>query len=219
MTSKFLHEEIYRGAEQVAKLAIPQIVICGAGAIGSHLADNLVRQGFRRLRVIDRDRVEQHNISTQLYDVGDVGAWKVEVLRNRIFRAAEVEIETLSKELTDRNVRTAFKGADVVIDAFDNSGSRQLVQNHCRASSVECLHVGLYADYCEVIWDQEYRVPRDVAGDVCEYPLARNLVMLAVAIASESLLRFLLNSARESRSATLEDLAIVDFERPVIKPA
>ncbi len=36
--------------------------ICGTGALGSHLADNLVRQGARKLAVIDCDRVEQHNI-------------------------------------------------------------------------------------------------------------------------------------------------------------
>jgi tRNA A37 threonylcarbamoyladenosine dehydratase len=82
MTRKFLHEEIYRGAEALAKLAEPQLVLCGGGALGSHLADNLARQGFRKLRVIDRDRVEEHNVGSQLYGVPDVGAWTVEVLRN-----------------------------------------------------------------------------------------------------------------------------------------
>ena len=41
MAGKFLHEEIYRGAETLAKLAEPRVAICGAGALGSHLADNL----------------------------------------------------------------------------------------------------------------------------------------------------------------------------------
>ena len=49
MASKYLHEEIYRGAESVAKLAKPLVTICGAGALGSHLADNLARQGFRQI--------------------------------------------------------------------------------------------------------------------------------------------------------------------------
>ena len=39
------------------------------------------------LRAIDRDRIEQHNVSTQFYGEGDVGAWKVEVLRGQLFRA------------------------------------------------------------------------------------------------------------------------------------
>lgn len=37
--------------------------------------------------------------------------------------------------------------------------------------------------------ERSYRVPGDVAGDVCEYPLARNLISLAVALASELLVR------------------------------
>ncbi len=212
MANKYLHEEIYRGADALAKLAEPHLTICGAGALGSHLVDNLARQGFRKLRVIDRDRVEEHNVSTQLYGAADVGAWKVEVLRNRLFRAVENEIDVVAKELEERNARSLLKGSDIVIDTFDNSGSRALVQKQCRESTIECLHVGLYADYCEIIWDDAYRVPGDVAGDVCEYPLARNLILLAVAVASESLVRFCLEGERRNRAATLKDFSVTEIE-------
>ena len=214
MASKYLHEEIYRGAESLAKLGEPQVTICGAGALGSHLTDNLARQGFRKLRVIDRDRVEEHNVSTQLYGAADIGAWKAEILRNRIFRSVEVEIEAVPKDLGERNARSLLKGSNIVIDTFDNSDSRRLVQQHCRNAQLACLHVGLYADYCEAIWDENYRVPKDVVGDVCEYPLARNLVLLAVAIASESIVRFVLDGQREDRSATLGDFSIRVLESP-----
>jgi molybdopterin/thiamine biosynthesis adenylyltransferase len=212
MSRKFLHEEEYRGARQLAKLAEPLVTLCGAGALGSHLADNLARQGFLRLRVIDRDRVEEHNVGTQLYGNADVGAWKVEVLRNRLFRTVEVEIDAVAKEMTDRNARSLLKGSDVVVDTFDNSSSRQLVQDHCRKAGMVCLHAGLHADYCEIVWDEIYRVPQDVAGDVCEYPLARNLVLLAVAIASETLVRYVLDGKRDNRSATLVDFAVRQLE-------
>jgi hypothetical protein len=86
----------------------------------------------------------------------------------------EVELEAVHKEIDERNVATLLKGADIVVDALDNSASRGLLQQHCRAVGLQCLCVGLYADYCEAIWDENYRV----AGDVCEYPLARNLVLL-----------------------------------------
>jgi len=212
MTRMLLHEQIYRGAEKIGNLAKPLVTVCGAGAIGSHLSDNLARQGFRRLRVIDRDRVEQHNVSTQIYGLADVGGKKVDVLRSRLFRTTEIEIEAVSKELSEGNARALLKGSEIVVDTFDNSASRRLVQDQCRASGLACLHVGLYADYCEVVWDEVYRVPQDVAGDVCEYPLARNLVLLAVAIASETLVRYVLAGLRESRSATLLDYAVRPFE-------
>jgi molybdopterin/thiamine biosynthesis adenylyltransferase len=211
MAGRFLHEEVYRGADALAKLGVPQVTICGAGALGSHLVDNLARQGVKQLRVIDRDRVEEHNVSTQIYGLADVGAWKVEVLRNQLFRAVQVELDAVTKELNERTVRKQLKGSDLVVDTFDNSASRELVQQHCRQEALDCLHVGLYADYCEVVWDELYRVPRDVAGDVCEYPLARNLVLLAIVIASEAIIRFVLDGERLSRTATLRDLAVLDF--------
>jgi molybdopterin/thiamine biosynthesis adenylyltransferase len=208
VASKFHHEAIYRGADSLAKLAQCSVTVCGAGALGSHVADNLARQGFQKIRAIDRDRVEEHNVSTQLYGESDIGGWKVEILRQRLFRATGVEIEAVRKELTDRSARSLLQDGGLVIDTFDNSAARRLVQEHCRALNLTCLHAGLYADYGEVIWDEHYRVPRDVAGDVCDYPLARNLVVLIAAIASEVVVRFVLDGKREDWSATLRDFAV-----------
>ena len=141
-----------------------------------------------------------------------MGAWKVEVLRQRLFRAAGVEIEAVRKDLDDRTARGLLRDAGLVVDTFDNSASRRLVQEHCRALQLPCLHVGLYADYGEVIWDERYRVPRDVGGDVCDYPLARNLVLLVVAVASEVLIRHALTGVRQDYSATLRDFSVKPLE-------
>jgi molybdopterin-synthase adenylyltransferase len=212
MAGKFHHEQLYRGDELLAKLATLRVTLCGAGAVGSNLADNLARQGLAHLRAIDRDRVEEHNVSTQLYGESEVGTWKAEALRNRLFRATGVEIDAVRKELTAQNTRQLLADSDLIIDSFDNSASRQLVQEHCRAAQTPCLHVGLHADYCEVLWDERYRVPRDVGGDVCDYPLARNLVLMSVVIASEALMRFVASGITSNLSATLVDLAITPFD-------
>ena len=151
-------------------------------------------------------------MGTQLYGESEVGAWKVEALRNRIFRAVGVEIEAVAKELSERNSRSLLHGSVLVLDMFDNSAARRLVQEQCRAEAIACLHVGLFADYAEAIWDETYRVPNDVAGDVCEYPLARNLVLLAVAVASELVIRYLLDGSKTDWSITLRDFAIRPLE-------
>jgi molybdopterin-synthase adenylyltransferase len=175
-----------------------------------------VRQGISHLRVIDKDRVEEHNVSTQTYAEADVGVWKVEALRNRLFKVAGVEIDAVRKELRTQNAHQLLADCDLAIDAFDNATSRRLVQETVRAAAaagVACVHVGLHADYAEVIWDERYRVPNDVAaGDVCDYPLARNLVLLATAIASETILRFAADARREDWSVTLADFAIRPIE-------
>ena len=208
MANKFHHEALYRGSEPLARLAALRLTICGAGALGSHLADNLARQGVQNLRVIDRDRIEEQNVGTQLYGESEIGSWKVEVLRQRLFRATGVEIEPIRKELNDRTARSLLQDGGLILDAFDNSASRRLVQEHSRLLELSCLHVGLNADYGEVIWDEHYRVPQDVGQNVCDYPLARNLVLLVVAIASEVVVRFALENTRQDWSATLRDFAI-----------
>jgi len=207
----FLHEELYRGEEVLRRLAATRITVCGAGALGSNLADTLARQGAAALRVIDHDRVEEHNLSTQLYTQADVGAWKVEALRKQIFRATGVEVDAIRKQMSEANARSLLKESDLLIDCFDNSAARMLVQTFSRAQNVPALHVGLHTDYCEVIWDEQYRVPAEVRGDVCEYPLARNIVLLAVVLAAEAIIQFVQSGEKISRSATLADMAV----RPV----
>ncbi|MGD8626629.1 MAG: ThiF family adenylyltransferase [Anaerolineae bacterium] len=211
MRQPFHHESLYRGAEALGRLGQARLVICGAGAVGSNLADNLVRQGFRRVTVVDFDRIESHNVGTQTYAVSDAGAFKVEVLQAEIFRAVEVEIEAVRQRLTARNVAKLLAEAELVVDGFDNHESRALVTAHCREGGIPCLHVGLSADYAEVIWNEGYRVPHDPGGgeaDVCDYPLARNLVQFAVALASEAVVRYVLEGVRQDHSFTLRDLRI-----------
>ena len=211
MREPFHHEALYRGQDALARLARIQLVLCGAGAVGSNLADSLVRQGYRRLAVIDFDRIEAHNVGTQTYAESDVGAFKAEVLQAEMFRIAGVEIEAVRQRLTERNVSKLLRGADLVVDGFDNHDSRALVTEHCRANGIPCLHVGLSADYAEVLWNETYRVPHDVAqegADVCDYPLARNLILFAVALASEAIIRFVLEGRRQDYSFTLQDLQI-----------
>ena len=211
MAGKLHHEELYRGAHDIARLGEITVTLCGAGALGSNLADSLVRQGFRKLRVIDHDRVEEHNINTQIYGEDDIGAWKTDVLANRLFRAAGVEIDGVRKELTERNARKLLTDPEIVIDTFDNTASRAVVQDQCRRSGRTCLHIGLFEDYAEVIWDEAYRVPAQEGQDVCDYPLARNLVLLTVAVAAETLVRAALAQTYQSWTITLGDFAVRRF--------
>ena len=63
------HEANYRGQELLDKIKSYNLFICGAGALGSNLTDVLTRQGFEAISVIDMDRVEKHNIHTQIYSL------------------------------------------------------------------------------------------------------------------------------------------------------
>ena len=209
MCEKFYHEGLYRGKNALEKLGQIRLTVCGAGAVGSNLVNNLVRQGIRNITVIDFDRVEAHNVGTQTYTESDIGMFKVEALQAEMFRAVEVEITAMRQKLTERNVKKLLKEADLVIDGFDNHAARALVTEHCQDTSIPCLHVGLSADYAEVVWNEHYIVPRDtVEADVCDYPMARNLIQFAVALASEAVVQFVLEEQRQNYAFTLRDLQV-----------
>jgi len=212
MADRLHHERLYRGADALARLRDLRIVVCGAGALGSNIVEGLARQGCAALHVIDDDRVEEHNIGTQVYGEADIGALKVDALRNRIFRAVGVELGVDSKRLTADNAAKLLRNADCAIDAFDNSASRAVVQQACRAAEFACVHTGMFEDYGEVVWDERYQVPSDVGEDVCDYPLARNLAMLTATVTCESVMRFALSAEKASWSITLRDLQIKQFE-------
>lgn len=206
------HETLFRGREAMEKLELARIVVCGVGALGSQLTDNLARHCAKNLLVIDQDRVEEHNIGTQTFDRSEIGAWKAETVAARVFRATGAEIEGVAKPLTAGNIGKWTRGADVVVDCFDNSASRGLVTNWCRDKELACLHLGVNADYGEAKWNERYQVPGDVIGiGACDYPLARNLLLFIVAIGSESLLRWLWRGEKRDFSFTLEDFS-VNFE-------
>jgi len=158
--------------------------------------------------VIDFDRVEQHNLGTQSYEEGDIGAFKVDALRARCYRATGVEIAVVSQPLTERNAAKLLRDADLVLDTFDRSASRRLVTDACATLGRPCLHLGMNTDYGEVHWNEGYRVPSAANDDVCDYPLARNLVLLTVAVSAEVVVRFAATGERAAYTITLEDFAV-----------
>jgi molybdopterin/thiamine biosynthesis adenylyltransferase len=210
-TGIFYHEQLYRQRAVMDRLRGFPVTVCGAGALGANIVESLARQGFGRLRVIDRDRIEERNLSTQPYYRSDVGAFKAKILGNTLYRALGVTVEARTEELTAANAGKLLARSGLVVDTFDNSGVRQAVKDTCESAGLPCLHAGLAADYAEVIWNEVYRVPSPAQDDVCDYPLARNLVTLAVAVTCETVVAFVATGERRSHTATLGDFAIRPF--------
>jgi molybdopterin/thiamine biosynthesis adenylyltransferase len=204
----FFHEQLYRTDSVMAKLKEFPVTICGAGALGANVTENLVRAGFSKLKVIDRDRIEERNLSTQPYYRSDVGAFKAKILANNLYRAIGTKVEAETKELTAANAAQLLKDSGLIVDVFDNSISRQAVKDYADLTQTPCLHAGLSADYAEVIWNEIYRVPSDVNDDVCDYPLARNLVMLTISVASEAIVSFIALGEQRHFTITLKDLNV-----------
>ena len=204
----FNHEIEYRG-KKVLDSFNKHIIICGCGAIGSNLAENLVRQGFTNFTFIDFDRVEESNIGTQSYTTYDIGGMKVAALSARIYDIAEVDSKTFNKRLTSDNIKKFLSGADLIVDAFDNGESRKLLKEYGDKHNIPVLHGGLFEDYGEVVWNKKYKVPIIKEGlDICDYPLARNIIVLLTVVMTEEIIKWCTDHTLNDWSITLKDLKI-----------
>jgi hypothetical protein len=106
-------------------------------------------------------------------------------------------------------VKKFLEKDSIVIDGFDNTESRKNIYDFCLKEKIDCIHAGLYKDYGEVCWNETYHVPGPVQGpDVCEYPLARNIIMLTISVAAESIISFLKSGVKRNFMITLQDLKI-----------
>ena len=54
------------GEQGQLKLSDSSVVIIGCGALGGNIATFLVRAGVGKLRIVDRDFIEYHNLQRQV---------------------------------------------------------------------------------------------------------------------------------------------------------
>jgi molybdopterin/thiamine biosynthesis adenylyltransferase len=147
-----------------------KVTIIGVGALGSHLVSAL-RNEKVTLRIIDFDKVEMKNVSSQFHFKGGVGKKKVEALKQAMAFCFGLPLEVVGNKLTADNVEQLLGGADLLIDCLDNGESRKLVQLYARANKVPCLHGALAAGGImgRVVWDERFNIDYGTAGaPTCE---------------------------------------------------
>lgn len=198
---QYLHERLYRG-ESFEKLNEKVVTIAGCGAIGSWTAIFLGRMGVKNFRLVDKDRIEIHNISTQFFTPQNLGQYKVRALQQELYRLCKARCEVHPVILDDANAGSLLSNCDLVICSFDNQKSRQIVKKTSLELGIPCLFSAMSGEhaYFEVIWAENYMPPEDnpeLEFDPCSYPLATSLCALASAVTSEIAVFFLLNGIRK----------------------
>ncbi len=205
--SPFFHEERHAS---LGPCANRPITICGAGALGGNLTEALARMGFMRIKLIDKDRVEMRNLSTQPYSRAEVGAPKARALANMLYRAVQAKLEPVVTELSAENAANLLKESALIVDAFDNRAGRMTVSETAKALSSACLHIGFSGDglYGSGQWEPGYQVPQEVAGDPCDYPLTRPFALALIALATRSVVDFLRTDKATNFELTWNDFKV-----------
>jgi adenylyltransferase/sulfurtransferase len=115
------------------KLTSSRAVLVGCGALGTVLAEHLVRAGVGSIRIIDRDVVELTNLQRQtLFDESDAaeGVPKA-IAAERRLRAinSEVRIEPIVADVHAGNAEELAGRPDVILDGTDNVETRYLIND------------------------------------------------------------------------------------------
>ena len=209
--SPFFHEERHAS---LAAFSDKLITICGAGALGGNLAETLARMGFTRLKLIDKDRVDMRNLSTQPYSRAEVGSPKARALANMLYRAVQAKIEPVVTELTEATATKLLKDSALVVDAFDNRAGRTAVSVATLELKLPCLHIGFSADglYGSGLWEPGYKIPNEVADDPCDYPLTRPLALTMAALSARAITDFFRAGEAHDFELTWNDLKISCYQ-------
>ena len=134
------------GEEGQENLATSRVLICGCGALGSVLADTLVRAGVGRVRIVDRDFLETSNLQRQvLFDEDDVARQlpKAVAAAEKLRRInSEVEIEPIVADVDHTNLAELADGADMIVDGTDNFQTRFLLNDYSVKHGVPWVYGG-----------------------------------------------------------------------------
>ena len=121
------------GQEGQQRLAQSHAVIIGCGALGALHAEMLARAGVGRLRLIDRDFIEESNLQRQImFEERDVAERlpKAVAAVARINRInSEIEAEAVVIDVNYTNVEELIEDADVLLDGTDNFEVRFLIND------------------------------------------------------------------------------------------
>src|SRR5262245_22819135 len=121
------------GEDGQRRLLGSRVTLCGCGALGTVLANALVRAGVGHLRLVDRDFIEASNLQRQvLFDERDVAdnLPKAEAAARKLAAInSAVRVEPVVADVDRTNVEELCRDADLILDGTDNFEIRYLIND------------------------------------------------------------------------------------------
>jgi len=146
---QILFREIGEAGQQ--RLLDSSAVMVGCGALGTALANLLVRAGLGKLRIVDRDFVEPSNLQRQtLFEESDAQeALPKAVAAERRLRAINsgVTVEGVVADLGPRNAEELLGGFPLILDGTDNFEARFLMNDAAIHLNVPWIYAAVVASY------------------------------------------------------------------------
>ena len=126
------------GCPEQLMLLRARVAVIGCGGLGGSVAALLARIGIGRLRLVDPDRFEEHNLNRQQFaTVASLGRPKTETART-VIRSINpaVIVEAIVRPFTEADT----KAVDIVVDGLDDAGKRLELAAHCNQLARPLVH-------------------------------------------------------------------------------
>lgn len=126
------------------KLRRSSVAIVGLGGLGATAATYLAIAGIGKLRLVDHDTVEIHNLQRQiLYSVDDVRRPKVEAAAKRLEALnPQVRLEPIAENVREANADAMISHCDCVVDGLDNMATRYILNRACMRNLIPYVFGG-----------------------------------------------------------------------------
>ena len=140
---KFTKKQIDRYSRQIIlkkigvvgqkKLLKSNVLIVGAGGLGSPISIYLAALGIGKIGIIDKDSVEISNLSRQIiFSTNDLKKNKSSVAINKLRKInPDIKLHSFNKRLTKKNINQIAKNFDLIVDGSDNFRTRFLINDYC----------------------------------------------------------------------------------------
>ncbi|MCL1592883.1 MAG: molybdopterin-synthase adenylyltransferase MoeB [Actinomycetia bacterium] len=134
------------GAEGQSKLLAANVVVVGAGGLGSPVIAYLAAAGVGTLTIIDDDTVDSSNLQRQpIHGIHDLANAKVDSAEAFIRSLnPDVQVVTHRTRLETSNAAELLAGATVVVDASDNFAARHAINAAAVAHGVPVAFASVY---------------------------------------------------------------------------
>ena len=109
------------------------VLIVGAGGLGSPIAFYLTALGIGKIGIVDKDKVELSNLARQIiFSNNDIKKNKSSVVIEKLKKInPDTKFIAFNKKLTIKNIDQIAKNFNLIVDGSDNFRTRFLINDYC----------------------------------------------------------------------------------------
>jgi sulfur carrier protein ThiS adenylyltransferase len=139
------------GEKGQTKLKQSHVLLIGAGALGTALAESLTRAGIGKITIVDRDYVEWSNLQRQqLYNENDAqDRIPKAIAAKKRLNAINSDVEVVSHimDVTIEEMEDLLEGVDLILDATDNFDTRLLINDASQRANIPWIYGACVGSY------------------------------------------------------------------------